>query len=72
MHVTVLPGPTCILIVVHYTYMICISYCSLSSLINSSLGIVNGVGQTALQEAAHYGKHDVVKYLQSVDVNSEL
>ena len=72
MYITLLPGPTCILIVVHYTYVICISYCSLSFFLNSSLGIVNDHRRTALEEAAHDGKQDVVKYLHSVDVNSEL
>ena len=41
-------------------------------LLKSSLEIVNSAGRTALQEAAHIRKQDVVKYLHSVDVNSEL
>ena len=72
MHITVLPGPTCILIVVRYTYVICISYCHGHFLSNSSLGIVNDDRRTALDLAAHNGSQGVVKYLHSVDVNSEL
>ena len=44
----------------------------LSLLIKLILGIANKYKRTALQEAINEERHDVVEYLQSVDVNSEL